>query len=382
MRRFIFGTLLLFFLPLCSWGQVSEEDTLTVGDTFVDGMVETVPQTTFKKDRFIYLWDVTHSMQGQGFQDPKTGKWNAYNKEADIYDQVVAEMIRDINSITDETAEIVVIPFQSAAPGSYRGDKDPWIYKTASGPNKQELIKRIQESKKGWLGYSHENTDVVPALSYIINSVISDDRIDYLKILTDGKMHDTEGLRRLMAQWCELAGRKKDMHAFYISLNDEAAESIRSIIKDATDKDCIHIIPPAEGTDPSSVLCFYQVIPYPSIAVNANDQLASDSPSVTAQMKVKGPGKLPETCKVKFESEENPFIDVNDVRIAKDNAFTVPLKFKMNLDEMKRHFSRDMKYPVKVHMSVVDGDNVYLLEDVFTLYLTVKKEKKMALSWE
>ena len=197
-------------------------------------------------------------------------------------------------------------------------------------------------------------------------------------------MHDTDRLKDLLAQWCELAGRKKDMHAFYISLNDDADKSIRGIIKDATDKECIHIIPPRDvgGAEGASVLCFYQVIPYPSIAVNANDQLASDSPSVTAQMKVKGPGKIPETCKVRFESEENPFIEVNDVRIAKDNAFTLPLKFKMNLDEMKRHFSRDMKYPVKVHMSVVDGENVYLLEDVFTLYLTVKKEKKMALSWE
>ena len=377
MRRIIFGSLLLLIIPICSWGQVTEEDPLMDDTEYIDGMVESVPQVTFKKKRFIYLWDVTHSMQGKGFQDPKTGKYNAYRQEADIYDQVVAEMIRDINSITDETTEIVVIPFQSAAPGSYRGDKDPWIYETASGPNKQALISRIQASKKNWLTYQHENTDVVPALSYIIKSVISEDRVDYLKILTDGKMHDIEGLRKLMAQWCELAGRKKDMHAFHITLNDEAAESIRSIIKDATDKECIRIIPP--GPD---AICFYQVKPYPSIAVNANDQLASESPSVTAQMVIDGPGKLPETVKVRFESEENQFITVNAVRSPKENAFTLPLEFKMNLDQMKRVFSRDMKYPVKVHMTVVDGKDVYLLEDVFTLYLTVKKEKKMTLGWE
>ena len=41
-----------------------------------------------------------------------------------------------------------------------------------------------------------------------------------------------------------------------------------------------------------------------------------------------------------------------------------------------------MKYPVKVHLTAVDGENVYLMEDTITLYLTVEKEKKMTLSWE
>lgn len=378
---FLFS-LLLLLVPVSSWGQVNEQVAEQVNDEetrWMDELVDEIPKAEFKKDRFIYLWDVTHSMQGKGFQDPKTGKWNAYRKEADIYDQVVDEIVRDINSITDETAEIIVIPFQSSAQGSYRGDKNPWIYRTASGPNKQELIEKIRSSKKDWLTYRHENTDVVPALSYVINSVISEDRVDYLKILTDGKMSDTEGLRKLMNQWCDIARKKNDMHAFYITLNDEAAESIKAIINDAQNQKCefIDIIPP--GPNP---LAFYQVIPYPAIAVNANDQLASDSPSVTAQLQVKGPGKLPESFKVKFESDENPFLTVDATCAVKENSFNVPLSFKMDLDGVKRSFKNNMKYPIKVHMTVVDGDNVYLMEDVITLYLTVKKEKKMTISWE
>ena len=376
-KTFLFLTAALCFASVPALAQNPDE---VIEDALpVEGQVQSMPKVEFKKDRFIYLWDVTHSMQGRGFQNPKTGKWDAYVKEADIYDQVVEEMVRDINAITDETAEIVVIPFQSSAPGSYRGDQNPWIYRTASGANKQELIGKIQSSKKEWLKYRHENTDVVPALSFIINSVISEDRVDYLKILTDGKMHDTKGLQDLMARWCEIAGRKKDMHAFYITLNQEAAESIRKIIQEAENKDCIRVI---DAEDDITKVTFYHVIPYPVIAVNANDQLASSSPSVTAQMQVKGPGKLPESFKVRFESEENPFLTVDAVRSAKDNAFNLPLSFKMNLDEMKRHFTNGMKYPVKVHLTAVDGENVYLMEDTITLYLTVEKEKKMTLSWE
>ena len=374
MKKPILLLFSIFLLaPVTAWGQVSDEET-----RWMDEMVDEIPKAEFKKDRFIYLWDVTHSMQGKGFQDPKTGKWNAYRKEADIYDQVVDEIVRDINSITDETSEIVVIPFQSSAPGSYRGDKTPWIYKTASGPNKQELIDKIRSSKKDWLTYRHENTDVVPALSYVINSVISEDRIDYLKILTDGKMADLDGLRKLMNQWCEIARKKNDMHAFYVTLNDEAAESIRTIINDAKNQDCDFVIIPP-GPNP---LEFYQVIPYPTIAVNANDQLASESQSVVAQMQVKGPGKLPESFKVKFESDDNPFITVNATCAVKDNAFNIPLQFKMDLDGVKRKFHNEMKYPINVHLTVVDGENVFLMEDVITLYLTVKKEKRMTISWE
>lgn len=343
----------------------------------LEGQVQQIPKNEFKKDRYIYLWDVTLSMQGKEWNS-QTKKYD-YVKEKDIYDLVVDEIIRDINSITDESTEIVVIPFQSAADGSYRGDKNPWICKTASGPNKQELIEKIRSSKKNWLQYQHINTDVVPALKYVIESVISEDRIDYLKILTDGGMADMDGLRKLMAQWCQLAGRVNGMHAFYISLNKEASESIHQIIRNAQDQDCFKIIDPG-NTKP---LDFFQVLPYQTIAVNCNDQLAAETPSVTIQLQEKSQRKLPGSFVVSFEEDPNDFLTVNNCKVTvKDNSFTLPLQFKMTLDQMKRVFHNGMKFPVKVHLTVENGDNIYLLEDTVTLYLTVEKEKRMTLSWE
>ena len=160
---------ILLLAPVPSWGQVSDEDTLKIDDTFVGEMVESIPTTA--KNVTPLTKDFDPSVEHVEWSDadgsiifsaecrdyvylyqlnPKTGKYQAvYDKDSDIYDLVVEEMIRDINSITDETAEIVVIPFQSAAAGSYRGDKNPWIYKTASGANKQELIQRIQARRNG-----------------------------------------------------------------------------------------------------------------------------------------------------------------------------------------------------------------------------------------
>lgn len=337
-------------------------------------------QGTFKKDRYIYLWDVTHSMQGKGFKNPKTGKYDLYVKEADIYDQVVEEIVRDINSIPDQTTEIVVIPFQSASQGSYPSAQKPWVYKTASGANKEELIGRIRGSKKEWLRYAHGNTDVVPALRYVMESVISEDRIDYLKILTDGKMADMDGLRQLMAQWCVLARRNKGMHAFYISLNKEASESIHAIIQSAGQQDCFQILDPGPS---HGALDFYQVIPYPAIGVNCNDVLSSASPSVTVRLQVKGPDKLPESFKVRFQEQDNPFFTTRDcILSAKDNAFTLPLHFKMDLDGIKQQLEGGAKYPVPVKLTAVDGANVYLLDNTVTLELTVEKEKKLTLSWD
>ncbi len=364
-------TTLLLAVPVFLHAQDNPQEAIPL-----DGQVQEIPQNSFKKDRYIYLWDVTVSMQGKVWNSA-SNKYD-YEKESDIYDQVVEEIIRDINSITDETTEIVVIPFQSASAGSYQSTKDPWICKTASGPNKQALIERIRASKKDWLKYAHGNTDVVPALSYVIHSVISDDRIDYLKILTDGKMADMDGLRKLMAQWCQLASQKKGMHAFYISLNQEASESIQAIIRDAQQQDCFKIRKP--GPEP---LAFFQVIPYPSIPVNCNDQLSSGSPAVNVQLQVKGPGKLPDSFKVRFQAQENPLVDVdNRIVQVKDNAFVLPLKFKTDMSGLKGAIATGMKYPVPVNMTVVDGDNVYLLENTVTLYLTVERQKKMTIRWE
>ena len=51
-------------------------------------------------DRRIYLWDVTLSMQGYQGKTP------------DIWDNVTAFLKKDIENISDENTELVILPFQ------------------------------------------------------------------------------------------------------------------------------------------------------------------------------------------------------------------------------------------------------------------------------
>ena len=81
-------------------------------------------QGQFKDVRQTYLWDVTLSMKG-------------FNGAPDIYDKVVDVMIKDIQSISNERTEIVVIPFQDK-------ELDVWrAYATPAG--KATITKRIRE---------------------------------------------------------------------------------------------------------------------------------------------------------------------------------------------------------------------------------------------
>ena len=61
-----------------------------------------------KDVRQTYLWDVTLSMQGKATGAP------------DIWDQVKEAMIADIQQVSDDRTEIVVIPFQHIALEEWR----------------------------------------------------------------------------------------------------------------------------------------------------------------------------------------------------------------------------------------------------------------------
>ena len=76
-------------------------------------------------DRRIYLWDVTLSMKGKGVK-----------KTPNIYNEVVEFLVHDINSLTDSSTEIVVLPFQTSV-------LETWSTK-ATEEGKKKIIARIK----------------------------------------------------------------------------------------------------------------------------------------------------------------------------------------------------------------------------------------------
>ena len=157
--------------------------------------------------RQTYLWDVTLSMKG-------------YNGFPNIYKKVVDVMIKDINNIDNERTEIVVIPFQ---------DKvcDVWkIYATASG--KANLIEKI----KAYNNNTVTHTNISGPLEYVIKNVFSSDKIDILKLMTDGKDNvDSNKYKQILENWCAIA-KEKDVYGYYIILTDAAKSDVSLQLKD------------------------------------------------------------------------------------------------------------------------------------------------------
>lgn len=157
-------------------------------------------QGAFKDVRQTYLWDVTLSMKG-------------YNGAPNIYKDVVDIMVKDIQSIDNERTEIVVIPFQNTE------KCDVWrAYATPAG--KKELIGKIRAYKND----NVTNTCISKPLEYVLRDVFSPDKIDIMKLMTDGVDNvDPKRLEDVLSRWCELT-RGLDAYGYYILLTNSAVD--------------------------------------------------------------------------------------------------------------------------------------------------------------
>lgn len=165
------------------------------------------------KERYTYVWDVTISMVGVGGND-------------DIYDEVMELIIDDINNIpqNDET-EIVVVAFrENLDQRGYRVWKN-----VASSSGKKQLAKEMENfptSKKKTIDENPDRgkTNTYTALKYVVDNILSADRVDYLKIMTDGGCDEFAQLSSLIERWCEIK-EEKDVYAYYITLSEKARTS-------------------------------------------------------------------------------------------------------------------------------------------------------------
>lgn len=160
-----------------------------------------------KNYRYIYLWDVTLSMKG-------------YGGAPNIWKEVTDNIINDISNNLPNSPrnEIVVIPFQTdfyCQPWRQRGD--------AQG--KAELIRRIREFDTDKVS----NTDIGRPLMRVIDEILAPDKIDVMKLLTDGKTQNEAALKAALNHWCAEA-QHKDAYGYYIMLTDNAADE--AVIQD------------------------------------------------------------------------------------------------------------------------------------------------------
>lgn len=285
-----------------------------------------------KDIRQTYLWDVTLSMQGKAPGAPN------------IWEQVKEAIIADIQQINDDRAEIVVIPFQHKALEEWRE------YATATG--KTKLIGRIKEYKIPLFKFGDRMTTMTclyEPLQYVVDKVLTPDKVDILKLMTDGipDEHERE-YRQLLARWCEIS-KAKDAYGFYIMLTDQARgghivlKEINPCRFDAID------VAELGGTNVS----FLMLTPQQNIAFNVREDYGKE---ITIKYAHNGSGNLPAGYKVHVYSYENSYIHVDQVAtLNPDYTLTVKVRYLMSQEEMMRSLSVEENEKLFLYSEPAEG---------------------------
>lgn len=325
---------------------------------FLIGMTLYAQNSVVKDVRQTYLWDVTLSMQGKG-------AGAIY-----IWDNVKNAIIADIQQISDDRTEIVVIPFQHKALDEWRE------YATASG--KAALIAKIKAYKIPLFNFNGKMTTMTclyHPLQYVVDNVLSPDKVDILKLMTDGipDEHQAE-YEALLARWCQIA-QEKDAYGFYIMLTSQAVagrtvlERINPCRFDAVNVESL------EGTNVS-----LQVLtPQQTIAFNTREDYGKE---LVIKYAHNGTGGFQQGYKVHLYSETNEYVRVDQVvELREDYTAVVKAEYLMSQSQMKESLSIEENEKILLHSEPAEGmdELPYLMTRILpeptTLEMINKPEK-------
>lgn len=283
-----------------------------------------------KDVRQIYLWDVTLSMQG------KAGGPN-------IWEQVKTAIISDIQQISDDRTEIVVVPFQHKALDEWR--------QPATEAGKAALIAKIKAYKIPLFSFNGRKTTMTclyEPLQYVVDRVLSLDKVDILKLMTDGipDEHEAE-YKELLAQWCQIA-KEKDAYGFYIMLTEEAAKG-RTILEQVNPCrfDAIDVAS-LNGTNVSLLM----LTPQQSLAFNVREDYGKD---IKIKFAHSGSGSFQKGYRVHVYSESE-YISIDQVvELREDYTVSVKVEYLMSQSEMLNSLPIDRNEHVFIHAEPAEG---------------------------
>lgn len=227
-------------------------------------------ENTFKKERRIYLWDVTISMVGATSSEVKDGRAlevarpghnpdnphftydtyvtdpttgmprpvKYYNEVADIFVPTREALIDDIRAL-DEACEVVVIPYTTDFGSIMSID-------SATEVNKDYLISQVM----AWSDLKAGGTYTGRCLQKVIDKWFNKDdgRYNRVILLTDGcpsEYSDERTLLEIVGKWKDTNAdpRFKDNRMVYVILTDEAKRTGGEIDKVSGDDDKVAVVP-------------------------------------------------------------------------------------------------------------------------------------------
>ena len=339
-----------------------------------------------KKERRIFLWDVTVSMVGAtahtgdgivpGSKRSKPdynyaqSQFPNYNASKDIFDKTRQTLINLIDGIRAESTEVIVLPFRDGIVGECKYDA------TASG--KANLKKYIMEWNDLKSGGTHTGSSLQKALSYF-----TPDRRNHVILLTDGEPSDGEGtkLLRILDNWngdktTEGIGDRLT----YVMLTDEAVN--QEIQQRANENEGITVILPDENLEE---MCSLSVGHNTSIHVrDFFDGTVASNGKGTFELPftVEGP-VIPEDYKLHFSIEDNDFVDVEADVKPFGNKFVIPFTLKKTLEENISELPHDSNLTLVLTMKEDSVfKNVYIVDGHEAMVeLVLKSEPRVKISW-
>lgn len=154
------------------------------------------------KERRVYYLDCSYSMKQKG-----------------LWDIVRDNLKKAINNVSDETTELIVIPF------AFNCDTSPVLCPIVSEATPAGKVMIKSEIDALPMNRSTMTYHYVPIEDFYSNRV-ADDRITYMFLMTDGQDDDPRKrtLNVLLPQWGERYG-DKNVFGFYVMLCNEAYNS-------------------------------------------------------------------------------------------------------------------------------------------------------------
>ncbi len=311
-----------------------------------------------KDVRQTYLWDVTLSMKGKVAGAPN------------IWEKVKQAIIDDIKQISDDRTEIVVIPFQHKALEEWR--------QPATAAGKDALIAKIKAYDIPLFDFGGKKTTMTclyEPLQYVVDKVLTPDKVDIVKLMTDGipDEHQKE-YEQLLGNWCSIA-KQKDAYGFYIMLTSQAVAGKTVLEKiDPCRFDAIDVAE-LEGTNVGLLM----LTPQQSIAFNVREDYGED---VTIKFSHTGNGELQPGYKVHVYSYENSYVQIDQVvELKEDYTVTVKAQYLMKQQEMIETLSIEENEKVFLYSEPAQGMDklpyamTRILETPTTLEMINKPEK-------
>ena len=322
-------------------------------------------ENTTKKERRIYLWDVTISMVGATktdsfpLADPSAGVGNPiysynegdikyYKEKEDIFNPTREALINSIKAIEDEDCQIVVLPYDKEI-------RDVFEVSTASIKDKETIIQQVES----WNNLHSAPTYTGKCLREVIDNYFKKDRLNRVILLTDGNCStedDEKVLLGIVREWDQ-----SNVHSKYVD-NRLVYVMLTSAVDD------VDVLTAFEKKDEDSgvttVESLEDLANYVSFSLSnlSHEKVVEQNLSefnIIVDCNVVAAFGNPDKIRCVFETND-PMIVVDPAPIAPtDGKFIIPVKFAYGSREAYRQ-----EVGNKVHSAVIKCSVAPECEDV------------------